>query len=179
MTDYHDLLPEISGENPDETPVLRCNRCGKPITPETAVLTPTGYRCQDCIRQQQKVFDTTKGLDVLVGFLISGIITFAGSWFVPRLGFFTILIAPGVGALIYKAVRLAVKQRRSKALNSAILAGALIGNLPLLIPQMRNVIAMPTEVLSIIGNLTPLIWRVVYTVMVATTAYAQTKGIRL
>ena len=35
------------------------------------------------------------------------------------------------------------------------------------------------EMLAIIGNLTPLIWRVVYTVLVATTAYAQTKGIRL
>ncbi len=179
MTDNHEHVPEISGENPDGTPVLRCNRCGKPITPETAVLTPTGYRCQDCIRQQQKVFDTTKGLDVLVGFLISGLITFAGSWFVPRLGFFTILIAPGIGALIYKAVRMAVKRRRSKNLNSAILAGALIGSLPLLVPQMLNVICMPSEMLSIIGNLTPLIWRVVYTVMVATTAYAQTKGIRL
>ena len=179
MTDTHEHIPEITGMDIDGTPVLRCNRCGKPITPETAVLTPTGYRCQDCIRQQQKVFDTTKGLDVLIGFLISGIITFAGSWFVPRLGFFTILIAPGIGALIYKAVRLAVKQHRSKALNSAILAGALIGNLPLLVPQMLNVIAMPAEVFAVIANLTPLIWRVVYTVMVATTAYAQTKGIRI
>lgn len=179
MTDTHEHAPEITGMDIDGTPVLRCNRCDKPITPETAVLTPTGYRCQDCIRQQQKVFDTTKGLDVLIGFLISGIISFAGSWFVPRLGFFTILIAPGIGTLIYKAVRLAVKQRRSKALNSAILAGALIGSLPLLVPQMLNVITMSTEVLSVIANLTPLIWRVVYTVMVATTAYAQTKGIRL
>ncbi|MEL7637095.1 MAG: hypothetical protein AAGU03_04990 [Anaerolineaceae bacterium] len=179
MTDNHEHVPEVTGVDVDGTPVLRCNRCGKPITPETAVLTPTGYRCQDCIRQQQKVFDTTKGLDVLIGFLISGIISFAGSWFVPRLGFFTILIAPGLGSLIYKAVRLAVKRRRSKALNSAILAGALIGSLPLLVPQMLNVIAMPSEMFSAIGNLTPLIWRVVYTVMVATTAYAQTKGIRL
>ncbi len=179
MTDTHEHGPEVTSAEIDETPVLRCNRCGKPITPETAVLTPTGYRCQDCIRQQQKVFDTTKGLDVVIGFLISGLISFAGSWFVPRLGFFTILIAPGVGSLIYKAVRLAVKQRRSKALNSAILAGALIGSLPLLVPQMLNVIAMSSEMLSVIGNLTPLIWRVVYTVMVATTAYAQTKGIRL
>ena len=179
MTDTHEHAPEITGMDINGTPVLRCNRCDKPITPETAVLTPTGYRCQDCIRQQQKVFDTTKGLDVLIGFLISGIISFAGSWFVPRLGFFTILIAPGIGTLIYKAVRLAVKQRRSKALNSAILAGALIGSLPLLVPQMLNVITMSTEVLSVIANLTPLIWRVVYTVMVATTAYAQTKGIRL
>lgn len=179
MTDIHEHVPEMAGGNSNGTPVLRCNRCDKPITPENAVLTPTGYRCQDCIRQQQKVFDTTKGLDVLIGFLIAGIISFAGSWFVPRLGFFTILIAPGVGALIYKAVRLAIKKRRSKALNSAILAGALIGSLPLLVPQMLNVIAMPAEGFSVIANLTPLIWRVVYSVMVATTAYAQTKGIRL
>ena len=179
MTNNLENVPENLNENTDETPVLRCNRCGKPITPETAVLTPTGYRCQDCIRQQQKAFDTTKGLDVLIGFLISGLISYAGSLFVPRLGFFTILIAPGIGTLIYNAVRLAVKRRRSKALNSAILAGALIGNLPLLLPQMITVITLSSEMLAIIGNLTPLIWRVVYTVLVATTAYAQTKGIRL
>ena len=179
MTEINDTQSEFAGMSPEEAPVLRCNRCGKPITPETAVLTPTGYRCQECIRQQQKVFDNTKWLDVVIGFLVSGIISFAGSWFVPRLGFFTILIAPGIGALIYKAVRLAVKQRRSKMLNSAILAGALIGSLPLLVPGMLNVITMSSEIVSVIGNLTPLIWRVVYTVMVATTAYAQTKGIRL
>jgi len=179
MADTNNTQSEISEMNSDDTPVLRCNRCGKPITPETAVLTPTGYRCQDCIRQQQKVFDNTKWMDVVIGFLISGIIAFAGSWFVPRLGFFTILIAPGIGTLIYKAVRLAVKQRRSKLLNSSILAGALIGSLPLLVPAMLNVITMSTELISVLGNLTPLIWRVVYTVLVATTAYAQTKGIRL
>ncbi|MDD2522737.1 MAG: hypothetical protein PHW11_07970 [Anaerolineaceae bacterium] len=178
MTEPHEHEPETVGENADGTPVLRCNRCGKPITPETAVLTPTGYRCKDCIRQQQKTFDTTKGLDLLIGFLISGLISFAGSWFVPRLGFFTILIAPGLGTLIYRAVRVAVKQRRSKALNSAILAGALIGSLPLLVPQLINIISMPSGALAL-GNLTPFIWRVVYTVLVATTAYAQTKGIRL
>ena len=179
MADTNNTQSEISEMNSDDTPVLRCNRCGKPITPETAVLTPTGYRCQDCIRQQQKVFDNTKWMDVVIGFLISGIIAFAGSWFVPRLGFFTILIAPGIGTLIHKAVRLAVKQRRSKLLNSSILAGALIGSLPLLVPAMLNVITMSTELISVLGNLTPLIWRVVYTVLVATTAYAQTKGIRL
>jgi DNA-directed RNA polymerase subunit RPC12/RpoP len=178
MTESHEHEPEIDGENSDGTPVLRCNRCGKPITPETAVLTPTGYRCQDCIRQQQKNFDTTKGLDVLIGFLIAGVISFAGSWFVPRLGFFTILIAPGLGSLIYRAVRLAVNKRRSKALNSAILAGALIGSIPLLFPQVINIMSMPSAMLSL-GNLTPLIWRTIYTVLVATTAYAQTKGIRI
>ncbi|MCK9246048.1 MAG: hypothetical protein M0P11_03740 [Anaerolineaceae bacterium] len=179
MADKHKYEPELVGEQPDGSPVLRCNRCGKPITPETAVLTPTGYRCQECIRAQQKVFDTARNLDVVVGFLISALISFAGSLLVPRLGFFTLLIAPGVGTLIYNAVRLAVKKRRSKVLNSAILAGALIGSLPLLVPEILRVIRLSSNMFSAISNLMPLIWKVVYAVLVATTAYARTKGIRL
>ena len=34
------------------------HRCERPICSECAVLTPTGYRCKECIRGQQKVFDT-------------------------------------------------------------------------------------------------------------------------
>ena len=84
MTDNHEHVPEVTGVDVDGTPVLRCNRCGKPITPETAVLTPTGYRCQDCIRQQQKVFDTTKGLDVLIGSYLSLAVGLCPDWaFLP------------------------------------------------------------------------------------------------
>ena len=178
MTEPHQHEPEIVGLEDDGTPNLRCNRCGKPITPETAILTPTGYRCQECVRSQQKVFDSTKGLDVVIGFLISAVISFAGSWLVPRLGFFTLFVAPGVGTLIYNAVRLSVKRRRSRALNSAILAGALIGSLPLLLPDLGRVILLSPDAFSAVGNLLPLVWQVVYSVLVATTAYAQTKGLR-
>ena len=179
MTDNHQHEPEFTSEQQDESPGLRCNRRGKPITPETAILTPTGYRSQECIRTQQKVFDTAKQLEVVDGILISELISFAGSLFVPRLGFFTLLIAPGVGTLIYNAVRVAVKRRRSKVLSSAILAGALIGSLPLLVPEMLNVFRLSSDMFSAIGNLMPLIWKVVYAVLVATTAYTRTKGIRL
>ncbi len=164
--------------DPVQMPGLTCNRCGKPITPETAILTPTGYRCRDCIRAQQKVFDTTKPLDIVIGFLIAGVFSYVGGLVVSRLGFFTLLVAPGVGTLISNAVRVAVKRRRSKLLNSAILAGALIGGIPLLLPGIVSFFVSAGGPLSV-GNLLPLIWRGVYVALVASTAFAQTKGIRL
>ena len=163
----------------EETATLRCNRCGKPITAETAILTPTGYRCKECVAAQQKIFDTTKPFDPVSGFVISAVISFAGSWLVPRIGFFTIFIATGLGTLIYQAVRLAVNKRRSKALNWAILAGALIGALPTMIPEIIAVFTLSGDALSATINFLPLIWRLVYAALVASSAYAQTKGIRL
>ncbi len=170
---------KIQTEELDDTPTLRCNRCGKPITAENAILTPTGYRCKECVAAQQKTFDTTKPFDPVIGFVISALISFAGSWVVPRIGFFTIIIATGLGTLIYQAVRLAVNKRRSKALNTAILAGALIGALPTMIPEIIAVFTLSGDALSAAINFLPLIWRVVYAALVASSAYAQTKGIRL
>ncbi len=166
-------------EKTEETPTLRCNRCGKPITAESAILTPTGYRCKECVAAQQKIFDTTKPLDAAIGFVISALISFAGSWLVSRIGFLTIFIATGLGTLIYQAVRLAVNKRRSKVLNWAILAGALIGALPLMIPEIITVLTLSGDAFSSTINFLPLIWRLVYAALVASSAYAQTKGIRL
>ena len=47
--------------HPNRPTSLRCNRCERPICAECAVRTPTGYRCPECIRSQQKIFDTAKG----------------------------------------------------------------------------------------------------------------------
>ncbi|MGI6259689.1 MAG: hypothetical protein ACOYKC_07520 [Anaerolineaceae bacterium] len=174
MTESQNLNP-----NPDETPVLRCNRCDQPITPETAVLTPTGYRCQSCVKEQQKVFDNTRFFDLVLGFIIAAVLSYAGGWLVSRLGFFTLLVAPSVGVLIFRAVRLAVNKRRSRALNNAILVGAIIGCIPMLVPEITALILSGGDALSFTGSLLPLIWRVVYTVLVASTAYAQSKGLRL
>ena len=93
MTDH----PNPTTPDDDQNITLRCNRCGKPITPEEAVLTPTGYRCQDCVRRQQKVFDTAKPLDFVWAFLIAVVISLAGSWLTRLIGFFTFLLAPAAG----------------------------------------------------------------------------------
>lgn len=165
--------------NPDEAIQLRCNRCNKPITPATAILTETGYRCADCVREQQRVFDTTKRLDPFLGFVIAIVISFAGSWLAGILGFFTILVAPGVGTLITKAVRVVVNRRRSKALNQAILVGAIVGALPLLIMEVLPLLSGTGPLLTGRVSLLPLIWRAVYAALVSSSAYAQARGLRL
>ena len=163
----------------EEEVQLRCNRCNKPITPATAILTETGYRCAECVRDQQRVFDTTKRLDPFLGFVVAAVISFAGSWLAGLLGFFTIFVAPGVGTLIFNAVRLVVNRRRSKALNKAVLVGAIVGALPLLILAILPLLSGSGPLLTGGGNLMPLIWRAVYAALVSTSAYAQSRGLRI
>lgn len=163
----------------EESTQLRCNRCNKPITPATAILTETGYRCADCVRDQQRVFDTTKRLDPILGFVVAALISFAGSWLAGLLGFFTILVAPGVGTLITNAVRLVVNRRRSKALSKAILLGAIVGALPLLIMEVLPLLSGSGALLTGGINLLPLVWRAVYLALVSSSAYAQARGLRL
>ena len=166
-------------ENPDEAIQLRCNRCNKPITPATAILTETGYRCADCVREQQRVFDTTRKLDPVLGFVVAALISFGGSWLAGILGFFTILVAPGVGTLITNAVRLVVNRRRGKSLNQAILVGAIVGALPLLIMEVLPLLSGSGPLLTGRVSLLPLIWRAVYAALVSSSAYAQARGLRL
>ena len=83
---------QTSSEEPEIT--LRCNKCNRPITPAEAVLTPTGYRCKDCVRNQQRVFDTSKPLDYVWAFLAAAIISFLGSLVGSFLGFYVFLLAP-------------------------------------------------------------------------------------
>ena len=165
--------------NSEEAIQLRCNRCNKPITPATAILTETGYRCAECVREQQRVFDTTKSLDPVWGFIIAALISFAGSWLAGLLGFFTILAAPGVGTLISNAVRLAVNRRRSKALNKAVLAGAIVGAMPLLVLAILPLLSDSGPLLTGRVSLLPLVWRAVYAALVSSSAYAQARGLRL
>lgn len=80
--------------HPDRETMLRCNRCDKPICNECAVHTPTGYRCKECIRGQQKIFDTAESMDYVYAILIAGLFGFFGARFISILGFFSIFIAP-------------------------------------------------------------------------------------
>ena len=59
--------------HPNRATTLRCNRCERPICAEDAVLTPTGYRCRECIRSQQRIFDTALWYDYITAFVSSAI----------------------------------------------------------------------------------------------------------
>jgi hypothetical protein len=160
--------PELFCEyHPDRPTMLRCSRCEKPICTSCAVQTPTGYRCKDCVRNQQKVFDTAKTPDYVFAILIAGVLSFIGSYIVTYIGFFTILLAPVIGTVIAEAVRKAVKKRRSRQLFLYTTAAAVLGSLPILL------------LLLLRFSLFPIIWQGFYTFLMASTLYYRLSGIEL
>jgi len=127
--------------HPTVATALRCNRCERPICTKDAILTPTGYRCPECIRSQQKVFETAVWYDYLLGFGIAFVLSLiasilfglAGSW----LGFFAFFVVipggPIAGGIMAEAVRFVVKRRRARSLFITIGAGAALGALPVVL----------------------------------------------
>ena len=75
MSEQPQTYPFFCANHPDRGTSLRCNRCERPICTECAVLTPVGYRCKNCVKSQQKVFDitfnTAKPIDLVLGPLVA------------------------------------------------------------------------------------------------------------
>jgi len=163
--------------HPNRETRLRCNRCERPICSECAVLTPTGYRCRECVRSQQKIFETANGADPFIGGAISLVLSFIGSFIASYLGFFTLFVAPIVGTIIAGAVRWAVKRRRSRLLFQGCTAAAVLGSLPLLLVDLLGVLAVFSG--SSLFGMLPLVWQGIYTFLVASTVYYRLSGIQL
>src|SRR5258708_16427070 len=73
---------------------LRCNKCNKPICHKCAVLTPVGYRCRECVRGQQQVFETVVWYDYIVAGVLAAVLGGLAGALLTRLGWFTIFLAP-------------------------------------------------------------------------------------
>jgi len=118
--------------HPSVSTMLRCNRCGKPICVRCAVRTPVGYRCKQCVGQQQAVFYTGGGVDYLFGALIALILGGLAGFLMLALGawFFALILGPAIGIGIAEVVRFAVRRRRSKYLWLAVSAGIVAGAVP-------------------------------------------------
>jgi len=127
--------------HPNRPTTLRCNRCERPICAEDAVLTPTGYRCKNCVREHQKTFDTATLQDYILGFATTVILSLIASGLLAALsfvgGFFIWIIAffgaAGAGTLMANAVLRVIHNRRSRSLFITIAAGVVIGALPVIL----------------------------------------------
>ena len=125
---------QVCYKHPDRKTLLRCNKCDRPICPECAVRTPTGYRCKDCIKSQQKVFDTAESKDYFIGGAIAAVLGFAGTFvarLIPFLPVFVaaLIFAAAFGKIICAAVRAAVSRRRSVMLTRVVVIAAALGAL--------------------------------------------------
>jgi hypothetical protein len=175
MSDTEPIL--YCANHPNTETTLRCSRCEKPICAKCAILTPTGYRCKECVRGQQKVFETAIWYDYLLAFVVSGVLSYIGSRVVPVLGFFTIFIAPIAGVIIAEATRFVVRRRRSKRLYQLATLATALGSLPLLLLIMISALALITQ--GGLGLLLGLLWQGLYTFTVTSTVYYRLAGINV
>lgn len=160
--------------NHPQTPTtLRCNRCEKPICPKCAVLTPTGYRCKECVRGQQRVFDTAQWFDYPLTFVVASLLSFIGSIFATRLFFLIIFVAPIAGSLIAEAVRAVLRRRRSMALYRLAALATALGSLPVLLIGIASLLTGGSP------TLLSLVWQGVYTVLVTSAVYYRMAGIQI
>jgi len=168
--------------HPDRETMLRCNRCNRPICTACAVLTPTGYRCKECVQGQRKTFETAQTIDYPIAFVVAAVLSLAGSFVASFLGFFTIFVAPVVGVLIAEAVRWSVRRRRSQLLLQIATAGAVAGALPSLARTGLMLLMLLTGGGLGAGAgfaLLPAVWAGVYTFLVASTVYYRLSGIQI
>jgi hypothetical protein len=172
--------PLYCANHPHRETSLRCNRCEKAICPECAVQTPIGYRCQECVRTQQKTFDTNVWYDYPVAAGTAGILAFLGSILAARLGFFTLFLAPGAGMVIAEIVRALIRKRRGRRLFLITTIAVALGSLPIMVQYLLYaVLGGLTQGGGGLFGLFPLLWQGYYAVVITTSVYTRLSGIQL
>ena len=161
--------------HPTRETALRCNNCNRPICAACAVRTPIGYRCRECVKGQQKVFDTSEWYDYITGFIVAALLSTVASFlvtFIGGIGFFGWFLiaagAPTAGVAIAESVRLITRKRRSRPLFMTVAAGVILGALPVILGQ-----------LIFFQDLFGVLFQVIYLVIAVPVVYSRLSGIQL
>jgi hypothetical protein len=165
--------------HPNRPTALRCNRCGNPICSSCAVRTPVGYRCKNCVREQQKVFETAYWYDFIAAFAAAAVVCGAGSILSTMVGYFSLFIAIVAGYLAARVAQWAVHYRRHRFLWLSAVAGGIVGCLPILF--IAGILAAFSLLMSRGGWLdmgVGLIWPLMYAVVSVVSLIINIKGIR-
>ncbi len=146
---------------------LRCNRCGNPICVKCAVRTPVGYRCKNCVHNQQAAFYTALPTDYVIAALITLPLAAIGQFIGPMLGFFAFFVGPIVGGLIAELVWRATGRRRGRYTWLVVAACMVIAALPALLMSLVPVaFSVRFNALGVLG----VLWPIIYLVLAVGTA---------
>lgn len=161
--------------------LLRCNQCERPVCLSCAVRTPTGYRCKECVRGQQKKFDTAQWWDYPVAALSAAVLAYFSTFIANMIGFFMFFLAPAAGFIIAEAVRRILKKRRSKNLPIITAGAAFVGAM---LPTLGNIVLMmifsgQTGAANLFTGFVSLLWPALFAILVSSSVYFRLKGIRV
>lgn len=130
--------------HPTVETMLRCNRCGKLICTRCAVQTPVGYRCKQCVGQQQAVFYTGGVGDYVIGGVVAAVLGGIAAFLMMSIGgwFFALILGAPAGIGIAEAVRFFVRRRHSQYLWLVVAGGMVVGALPALVWSLGGMLAL-------------------------------------
>ncbi|HKY55251.1 MAG TPA: hypothetical protein VJM08_13130 [Anaerolineales bacterium] len=160
--------------HPNRETALRCNNCNRPICASCAVRTPTGYRCRECVRERQKTFETSEWYDFVSGFIVAALLSSIAAFLVTLIGgfgffgwFLIAAGAPTAAVAIAEGVRAVTKRRRSRALFMTVVAGVVLGALPVILFQAYT------------QNFFGIVFQVIYLIIATPIVYTRLSGIQL
>lgn len=164
------LISSYCVNHPQTPTSLRCNKCGQPVCLKCIVRTPVGYRCKDCVRGQQQIFETAEWYDYALAGIIAAPLAGVAGFLVTALSYFAIILAPVVGGAVAELIRWAVRRRRGRYLPHIAAAAFALGGLALALIQLALA-------LFSFGGLFGILWTLIYTVLGAGTVFARLRGI--
>jgi hypothetical protein len=172
----------VCANHPNRETTLRCNRCGKPICTRCAVHTPVGYRCRECVRGQQTVFETVRPSDYIITVVVSAIGVGLATAILMILSFWGLIVAPVAGGALAEVVRWAVRRRRGRRLGLAAIGGGIVGLLPHLASPVSLLLganSSPRASAVVGGAALGALLPVLIAGLIISTLYARLRGIQL
>lgn len=117
--------------HPAQETALRCHRCNRYMCHECAVHTPVGYRCRECVKEQDRQFFDANLSDDLRVALVCALYAAGGALALAflRLLLFALFLAFILGPIAGESARRAVGRRRSQRASLAAASGSLLGAL--------------------------------------------------
>ncbi len=119
-------------QHPERETSLRCNRCDRYMCPACAVQTPVGYRCRECVREQEDRFFSGTNADYVLVFAVSAVGAALAQLLIGLIGGFLILAillaVPAGGVIATLALQLSGR-RRGRWSGHVAAAGVVAGSL--------------------------------------------------
>ncbi len=160
MTVPYDTEPNVAPDektycavHPTVETSLRCNRCGRYMCVRCAVPTPVGYRCRECVYQQQDAFYKATQRDYLVAAGIAFGLSLPIGFIIPRIFLLGVLLLSfPAGALIGDVALRAAGKRRGRYLWMVVVGSILLGALITSFPLFQEVFATLDMLNSVRGG---------------------------